>query len=69
VSLSHSSPLMFDVSLELPALPGPAGARDAGVRAEGGGAAEQMDVEADVDIHVGTLSKAVGAMGGFVACS
>jgi len=35
----------------------------------GGGAAEMFQVEHDVDIHLGTLSKAIGSQGGFIACS
>ncbi|XP_010035046.2 8-amino-7-oxononanoate synthase isoform X1 [Eucalyptus grandis] len=35
----------------------------------GGGVAEEFDCERDVDICVGTLSKAAGCHGGFIACS
>ncbi|ONI25016.1 hypothetical protein PRUPE_2G274800 [Prunus persica] len=35
----------------------------------GGGVAEQYNCERDVDICVGTLSKAAGCHGGFIACS
>lgn len=34
----------------------------------GGGVAEEFDCEKDVDICVGTLSKAAGCHGGFIAC-
>ncbi|XP_078442656.1 biotin F [Wolffia australiana] len=35
----------------------------------GGGVAELYDCEDDVDICIGTLSKAAGCQGGFIACS
>jgi len=35
----------------------------------GGGVSEMTKTSASIDVHVGTLSKAVGAHGGFVACS
>ncbi|XP_077237922.1 biotin F [Tasmannia lanceolata] len=35
----------------------------------GGGVAEQYDCENEIDICVGTLSKAAGCHGGFIACS
>ncbi|XWS47690.1 hypothetical protein CRYUN_Cryun13aG0005700 [Craigia yunnanensis] len=35
----------------------------------GGGVSEEFDCERDVDICVGTLSKAAGCQGGFIACS
>ncbi|XP_047093833.1 8-amino-7-oxononanoate synthase isoform X1 [Lolium rigidum] len=35
----------------------------------GGGAPELFDCENEIDISVGTLSKAAGCLGGFVACS
>lgn len=34
----------------------------------GGGVAELFECENDIDICVGTLSKAAGCQGGFVAC-
>ncbi|MFQ5559829.1 MAG: 8-amino-7-oxononanoate synthase [Nitrospinota bacterium] len=36
---------------------------------EGRGTPEYFGLEGEVDIHMGTLSKAVGSIGGFVACS
>eukprot|EP01018_Ginkgo_biloba_P002582 Gb_40331 [translate_table: standard] len=36
---------------------------------DGGGVAEMFNVERDVDICIGTLSKAVGCQGGFIASS
>ncbi|CAN0902319.1 8-amino-7-oxononanoate synthase, partial [Linum grandiflorum] len=36
---------------------------------DGSGVAEQFNCESDVDICIGTLSKAAGCHGGFVACS
>ncbi|VFQ99577.1 unnamed protein product [Cuscuta campestris] len=35
----------------------------------GGGAAEMLNCEEGVDIYIGTLSKAAGCHGGFIACS
>ncbi|XP_021862199.1 8-amino-7-oxononanoate synthase isoform X1 [Spinacia oleracea] len=35
----------------------------------GGGVAQEFDCESDVDICIGTLSKAAGCTGGFIACS
>ncbi|XVF49395.1 hypothetical protein PTKIN_Ptkin04bG0008300 [Pterospermum kingtungense] len=35
----------------------------------GGGVAEEFNCERDVDICIGTLSKAAGCQGGFIACS
>uniref|UniRef100_A0ACD5W557 Uncharacterized protein n=1 Tax=Avena sativa TaxID=4498 RepID=A0ACD5W557_AVESA len=35
----------------------------------GGGVPEMFECENDIDIYVGTLSKAAGCLGGFVACS
>lgn len=34
----------------------------------GGGAAELFGCEKDIDLGVGTLSKAAGCQGGFIAC-
>lgn len=34
----------------------------------GGGASDMFGVSEDVDIHTGTMSKAIGSQGGFLAC-
>lgn len=34
----------------------------------GGGLAEELNCEGDIDISVGTLSKAAGCLGGFITC-
>ncbi|KAJ0099927.1 hypothetical protein Patl1_20407 [Pistacia atlantica] len=39
------------------------------LRKNGGGVAEEFNCERDIDICIGTLSKAAGCHGGFIACS